>query len=50
LIRISFPFHKPLQKETAMKKDVKKILASLGVASLIGAGGVLPGAHAAGSG
>ena len=33
-----------------MKKDVKKILASRGVASLISAGGVLPGAHAAGSG
>jgi radical SAM modification target selenobiotic family peptide len=33
-----------------MKKDVKKLLASLGVASLISAGGVLPGAHAAGSG
>jgi len=34
-----------------MKKDVKKLLAGLGVASLIGAGGVtLPGAHAAGSG
>ena len=33
-----------------MKKDVKKILASLGVAGLISAGGVtLPG-HAAGSG
>ena len=34
-----------------MKKDVKKLLAGLGVASLISAGGVaLPGAHAAGSG
>ena len=44
-------FHKHLQKETVMKKDVKKLLAGLGVASLIGAGGVaLPGAHAAGSG
>lgn len=33
-----------------MKKEVKKILASLGVAGLIGAGGVtLPG-HATGSG
>lgn len=40
-----------LQKETIMKKDVKKLLASLGVASLISAGGItLPGAHAAGSG
>ena len=35
-----------------MKKDVKKLLAGLGVASLISAGGgiTLPGAHAAGSG
>ncbi len=33
-----------------MKKDVKKILASLGVASLISAGGIVSGAHAAGSG
>ncbi len=33
-----------------MKKEVKKILASLGVASLISAGGFLPGAHASGSG
>mgnify|MGYP001102902326 CR=1 FL=1 len=34
-----------------MKKGVKKVLAGLGVASLIGAGGIsLPGAHAAGSG
>jgi len=34
-----------------MKKDVKKILASLGVASLISAGGMtLPGAYAVGSG
>ena len=32
-------------------KDLKKLLAGLGVAGLIGAGGVsLPGAHAAGSG
>jgi radical SAM modification target selenobiotic family peptide len=29
------------------KKDLKKLLASLGIASLIGMGGVtLPGAHA----
>lgn len=34
-----------------MKKDVKKILAGLGVAGLIGAGSMaLPAAHAAGSG
>lgn len=33
-----------------MKKNLKKLLASLGVASLISAGGILPGAHAAGSG
>lgn len=33
-----------------MKKDVKKLLASLGIASLISAGGIAPGAHAAGSG
>jgi radical SAM modification target selenobiotic family peptide len=32
-------------------KDLKKLLAGIGVASLIGAGGIsLPGAHAAGSG
>lgn len=32
-----------------MKKDVKKFLAGLGVASLIGAGGItVPGAHASG--
>lgn len=34
-----------------MKKDVKKLLAGLGVAGLISTGGVtLPTAHAAGSG
>jgi hypothetical protein len=34
-----------------MKKDLKKLLAGLGVASLIGAGSaVLPGGHAAASG
>jgi radical SAM modification target selenobiotic family peptide len=44
-------FRKIMPKEIVMKKDVKKILASLGVASLISAGGItLPGAHAAGSG
>jgi hypothetical protein len=43
-------FHKHPQMEGIMKKDVKKILASLGGAGLISAGGVtLPG-HAAGSG
>jgi radical SAM modification target selenobiotic family peptide len=32
-------------------KNLKKLLAGLGVAGLIGAGGInLPGAHAAGSG
>jgi hypothetical protein len=52
LIGLSYQrFHKYPPKETVMKKDVKKLLASLGVASLISAGGVvLPGAHAAGSG
>jgi hypothetical protein len=42
-------FHKILKKENVMKKDVKKLLAGLGIASLIGAGGILPGAHASGS-
>jgi radical SAM modification target selenobiotic family peptide len=33
------------------KKNLKKLLAGLGVAGLISAGGInLPGAHAAGSG
>ncbi len=33
------------------QKKLKKLLAGLGVAGLLGAGGVtLPGAHAAGSG
>ena len=32
-------------------KDMKKLLASLGVAALISAGGIsIPGAHASGSG
>jgi radical SAM modification target selenobiotic family peptide len=32
-------------------KDLKKLLAGLGIAGLISAGGItLPGAHAAGSG
>ena len=39
-------------RRTPMKsKDLKKFLASLGVAGLISAGGItVPGAHAAGSG
>jgi radical SAM modification target selenobiotic family peptide len=34
-----------------MNKEMKKMLAGLGVASLLSAGGItLPGAHASGSG
>ncbi len=41
-----------ITKEVCMRqKKLKKLLAGLGVAGLLGAGGVtLPGAHAAGSG
>ena len=48
-IQLKFPAH-PF-KGAHMKKDMKKLLAGLGVASLIGAGSVaVPNAHAAGSG
>lgn len=41
----------PTPQEENMKKDVKKLLAGLGVAGLISAGGItVPGAHASGSG
>jgi radical SAM modification target selenobiotic family peptide len=44
-------FHNHSSMEAIMKKDMKKILAGLGVASLIGAGGMaIPTAHAASSG
>ncbi len=41
-----------IAKESRMQqKNLKKLLAGLGVAGLLGAGGMtLPGAHAAGSG
>ncbi len=43
---------KNLIKEERMRQEkLKKLLAGLGVAGLLGAGGItLPGAHAAGSG
>jgi radical SAM modification target selenobiotic family peptide len=48
----SILFSSSTDKEGTMNsKDLKKLLAGLGVAGLISAGGVnVPGAHAAGSG
>jgi len=44
-------FYSFLQEGEMANNDLKKILAGLGVAGLITAGGItLPGAHAAGSG
>ena len=47
---VHYPYN-PHRRTPMKSKDLKKFLASLGVAGLISAGGInVPGAHATGSG
>ena len=44
---VRYPVNQFSREDTMEKKDLKKLLASLGVAGLISMGGItLPGAHA----